>query len=93
MAVYHSIQHLRSLASGESPGARAAHTRLVWVERGRFHAERGVKLSDEVIRALPRTLKEAYLEGLRSERQPLGVHKSRKPSPLRAGSAEVRAAV
>jgi len=90
--VYHSVSNLARLAQGKGPGADQAGERLIWFERGRRYRERGVTLGAAFVRSLPRPLREAYLDGYACESNPLAVHKSRMPSRLRAGSAEVRAA-
>lgn len=91
--MYHSVSSLLRLAQGEGPGADQAKERLIWFERGRRYRERGVTLGAAYVRSLPRLQREAYLDGYACEVTPLAVHKSRIPSRLRAGSAEVRAAV
>ena len=88
MAAYHSLRELRKIAEGSGPGAKQAHFRLLWIERGRAHRTRGVCLPNRTLRQYGPIARQAYMEGYTLEHNPIG--SGNPPRPLRAGSAEVR---
>ncbi len=85
---FHSIRELRHVAEGEGAAAQQARLRILWFERGRADAVRGATMRH--VYRFGRLVRDAYIDGFTSAGAEVTSTKSRKPLPLRAGSAEVR---